>query len=162
MPSKKPTDEICTLSFATTSSFWRAARHFPFSGVIQVMVGRFTASARSPWNRVFGSGLSESVLMFFDSWKSDATTCMNCVPGSSGSASRGMENEAIPVAGSNSVAPTDVRRAEGPKKSCSASGSTPDFASVIFATIVGRPLESVRVMMRTVGGRTSFTQERSV
>jgi hypothetical protein len=56
------------LSFATTCSFWRAARHLPFSGVIQVTVGAFTASARSPAKRVFGSGLSESVLMFYDSW----------------------------------------------------------------------------------------------
>ena len=55
-----------------------------------------------------------------------------------------------------------ARRVEGPKKSWSESGSTPDFASVIFATIVGRPDESLRVRMRTVGGRTSLTHERSV
>ena len=67
-PSKKPTDEIWTLSLATTCSFWRAARHLPFSGVIHVTVGRLTACARKPWKRVFGSGLVDSVLMFFDSW----------------------------------------------------------------------------------------------
>ena len=67
-PSKKPTEEIWTLSFATTSSRCRAAVHLPFSGVTQVTVGRGTASARNPWKRVFGSGLSDSVLMFFASW----------------------------------------------------------------------------------------------
>ena len=60
-----------------------------------------------------------------------------------------MENTAIPVAGSNIVAPTDDRRVDGPKKSWSECGSTPDFASVIFATIVGRPLESVFVTTLT-------------
>jgi hypothetical protein len=66
------------------------------------------------------------------------------------------------VSGSKRVAPTDERRASGPKKSCSAIGSTPDFASLTFATIVGRPLESVRVMICTRGGVTSFTHDRSV
>jgi hypothetical protein len=68
LPSKNPTDEICTLSFATTRRRWRAARHLPFSGVIQVTVGPLTASRRAPWILVFGSGLVLSVLMFFASW----------------------------------------------------------------------------------------------
>ena len=41
----------------------------------------------------------------------------------------------MPVAGSKSVAPTDDLRVEGPKKSWSECGSTPDFASVIFAML---------------------------
>ncbi len=73
-----------------------------------------------------------------------------------------MENTAIPVAGSNIDAPTEDRRVAGPKKSWSACGSTPDFASVTLATIVGRPLESSFVMTLTVGGLTSLTHERSV
>ena len=85
---------------------------------------------------------------------------MNCVPASRGSASRGIENAAIPVAGSKRVAPTELRRVDGPKKSWSACGSTPDFASVIFATIVGRPLEILCVSTLTTGGFTSFTHER--
>ena len=68
----------------------------------------------------------------------------------------------MPVAGSKIVAPTDDRRVVGPKKSWSECGSTPDFASVTFATIVGRPLDSVFVMTLTVGGFTSLTHERSV
>ena len=59
-----------------------------------------------------------------------------------GARSRGIGNAAIPVAGSNIDALTEVRRVDGPKKSWSACGSTPDFASVTLATIVGRPLES--------------------
>jgi len=47
-PSKNPTDEIGTVSFATTSSFCRATRQRPSSGVIQVIVGLFTATARKP------------------------------------------------------------------------------------------------------------------
>ena len=66
---------------------------------------------------------------------------MNCVPGPSGSEVRGIAKAAMPVAGSKSVALTDERRVDGPKKSCSECGSTPDFASVTFATTVGRPLE---------------------
>ena len=88
---------------------------------------------------------------------------MNCGPASSSCASRGIENAAIPVAGSKSVAPTDSSRSEvGPKKSCSECGSTPDFASVILATTVGFPVESLRVISLTVGGLTSLIHERSV
>src|SRR5262249_21347000 len=57
LPSKKPTEEICTLSFATTRSFCRVATHRPFPGVTQVTVGLGTASARRPAKRVFGNGL---------------------------------------------------------------------------------------------------------
>ena len=87
---------------------------------------------------------------------------MNCGPGSRGNASRGTGKTATPLAGSKSSALTEVRRVEGPKNSCNESGSTPDFASVILATMVGRPLENCFVTILTVGGRTSFTHERSV
>src|SRR5262249_25271809 len=87
---------------------------------------------------------------------------MNWVPASRGRASFGIEKAATPVAGSYSAAWTVDRRCDGPNVSCIDAGSTPDFASETFATIVGRPLESVLVRIFTVGGLTSFTHDRSV
>jgi hypothetical protein len=46
------------------------------------------------------------VWMFFVSWKSEAKTRMNSGPGAIGGTSRGSEKTAMPVVGSNAIAPS--------------------------------------------------------
>jgi hypothetical protein len=158
LPSKNPTDEIGDGELATTSKRARGARHAPLRGVIQVTVGRFTTSRRMPRNREFGIGFEPSVLMFFVSWKSEAKIRMNDGPAASGRTSRGNEKTAIPVCWSYEKAPSWFC----PERSRSDSGSTPEAASRMRATMVGRPADTRRVTSWMFGGLTSLTQDRSV
>src|SRR5919109_750589 len=157
LPSKNPTEETCAVLPAATTSFARAGRQADLLGVIQLTDGPFRTASRKPANLVFGIGLLSPVsAMFFASWKSEATTRMNSVPARRGFSSRGIGKTAIPVAGSNLVAPycaVPTRRRRD-------NGSTPDLASRTLATIDGLPAETRVVRTFTFGGFTSLTHER--
>src|SRR6266404_5233797 len=142
---------------AATSRRWLFARHALGPGRSQSTAGPLTTWSWTETARVFGMIDVPAVSTFFASWKSEDESRIDLVPGLSASTLAGSGMTAMPVTGSYEVAPMSAPV----EPIVSDSGSTPDWVSRVCTTSVGRPAETRVVSSFTVGGVTSFTQERS-
>src|SRR5205809_3194276 len=79
-PAKNPTDEIGRVSLASTASCVRPETHEPLSGSSHATVGPFTTRMFTRLKVVYGISRLLTVLTFFDSWLSAATSRIEARP----------------------------------------------------------------------------------